>query len=367
MPTRPDTVSPPAKKPMAVWAVTPHGVVIARHLKDAFPGLKGYCLDRLADPAGLVGVAALVPAVRERFAGYAGHIFIMATGIVVRAIAPVIGHKTSDPAVVVVDDAGRFAVSLLSGHMGGANRLAREVADVLGATPVITTATDANDLPAVDTIATEAGMHIANPPAIREVNAAVLAGRPVKLFDRYGMLRDQLATDSFETVMPSDASAPWPMHTLAAVSGPAVLVDDAGLCLPPSVLAVRPPTLVAGIGCNRGTPMAEMEDLIRETLSHADLALESVCTLASVDLKADEAGLLALGSRLGVPVVFFNKSELATVTDVPNPSPLVAEHIGVESVCEAAAILGADSGPLIVPKRKTKNVTVAIARKPFTL
>jgi len=363
MPIPPEINPAPAEKPLAVWAVTANGIGIARRLRAAFPVMQGFCLQRLAGDTGLSGIDALVPAVRERFRDFTGHIFIMATGIVVRAIAPVIGHKASDPAVVVVDDTGRFAVSLLSGHMGGANRLAREVAAVLGATPVITTATDVNNLPAVDTIVVEAGMRITNPTAIREVNTAVLAERPVPLFDRYGLLAGRLSTDRFPPVAQAAVHAPWPVHTLAAVKGPAVLVDDAGLCLPPSVLAVRPPTLVAGIGCNRGTSEAEIVDLLVETLSQADLAVESICALASVDLKSDEAGLLAVGRRLGVPVVFFTKTELARVADVPNPSPRVAEHIGVESVCEAAAILGADSGRLIVPKRKTRNVTVAIARK----
>ncbi|MFH1983610.1 MAG: cobalt-precorrin 5A hydrolase [Pseudomonadota bacterium] len=363
MPIPPEMVPPPAEKPLAVWAVTANGVGIAQRLRAAFPGMRGLCLERFVGTTGFSGVDSLIPAVRERFGDFTGHIFVMAAGIVVRAIAPVIGHKATDPAVVVVDDTGRFAVSLLSGHMGGANRLAREVAAVLGAAPVITTATDVNQLPAVDTIVVEAGMRIANPTAIREVNAAVLAERPVPLFDRWGLLAGRLPTDRFPPVVPTAVFAPWPVNTLAAVKGPAVLVDDAGLCLPPSVLAVRPPTLVVGIGCNRGTPEAEIEDLLRETLSLADLAVESICALASVDLKADEVGLLALGRRLGVPVVFFTKTELARVSDVPNPSPAVAEHIGVDSVCEAAAILGADSGRLIVPKRKTRAVTVAIARK----
>lgn len=351
---------------LAAWAVTAAGVALARRLARAFPAMRIFCLERLADGSDVAGVDKLVPAVHDRFGDFDGHVFVMATGIVVRAIAPVIGHKASDPAVVVVDDAGRFAVSLLSGHIGGANRLAGDVADALGATPVITTATDVNRLPAVDTIAVEAGMRIANPDAIREVSAAVLAGQSVPVFDRCGRLTGKLPAASFRPVAPRDADAPWPVHTLAAVAGPAVLVDDTGLCLPPTMLAVRPPSLSVGVGCNRGTPEAEIDGLLREVFSQADLAIESIGVLASVDLKADETGLLALGRHLGVPVTFFSRSELARVTEVPNPSLRVAEHIGVESVCEAAAILGAAGGPLIVPKRKTRNVTVAVARTSCT-
>jgi cobalt-precorrin 5A hydrolase len=143
-------------------------------------------------------------------------------------------------------------------------------------------------------------------------------------------------------------------------------VDDIRQELPPRTLRLRPPTLVAGMGCNRNTDMAEMKALLLETLDANRLAAGSLSCLASIDIKQDEPGLIALAKDLAVPLVFFPRDELNRARGVASPSAMVKKHVGVESVCEAAAILAAHNGRLIVPKQRTQNVTVAIARKAFT-
>jgi hypothetical protein len=153
----------------------------------------------------------------------------------------------------------------------------------------------------------------------------------------------------------------------AGVSFIKYLADDAVRTLDPRLLVLRPPSLVAGIGCNRGTALAEIRDLLDLALSKHDLARGSLCALASVDLKADEAGLCDLAAEMDLPIRFFTREELSRVEAVPTPSALVSKHIGVPNVCEAAAILAGRNGPrdsrLIVPKQIGQNVTVAIARR----
>jgi cobalt-precorrin 5A hydrolase len=142
-----------------------------------------------------------------------------------------------------------------------------------------------------------------------------------------------------------------------------VFVDDRLVAAPSGALILRPATLVAGIGCNRNTPQAEIRAMLCDTLAAAGLAAASLARLASIDLKSDEPGLAGLAQELGVPIEFFNRNEIRRVEGaVPTPSARVEKHVGVKSVCEAAAILAARGGTLIVPKRSTRNVTIAIAR-----
>jgi cobalt-precorrin 5A hydrolase len=298
----------------------------------------------------------LGPAVAEQFSVCRAHIFFMATGIVVRTIAPLLAHKTIDPAVVVVDDRASWAISLVSGHLGGANQLATAVAERLGARAVITTATDVNHKPSVDLLAQELGLIIENPAAIKDVNMALLNGAPLYCHDPLGRVHPRL---------PQAGAAPLGegQRTPDFGTAPGVYVDDRKVDLPPGVLVLRPPTLVAGMGCNRGTPKAELGVLLATAMEKHGLAMKSLFAIASVDLKADEAGLIELAADLGVPLHCHSRAALAKITTAPSPSAVVQQHIGVPSVCEAAALTSAPQGTLIVPKMKTQNVTVAIARR----
>lgn len=358
---------------IALWALTPGGLTLARRLALQLPGATLLCTRRMAErlegwPAEVF--ERLPEAVAERFHRFGGHVFIMASGIVVRAIAPHLRAKTNDPAVVVVDDRGRHAISLVSGHLGGANRLARQAADLLGAEPVITTATDIHGKPAVDLVALERGLFIENPSGIKAVNMALLGDGPVWVHDPAGWLGTLWAVGA--TVFPSPEDQD-PRH-LAPDAPAAVWVDDTIRNLDARILVLRPPSLVAGIGCNRGTALAEIRDHLELTLARHALARGSLGVLASVDLKADEAGLCDLAAELDLPVLFFTKDELSKVEEVPTPSAVVNKHLGVPSICEAAAILaarscrqgGRRSSGLIVSKQIAQNVTVAIARRDCT-
>ena len=354
-----------SKKSCAVWAITPNGVELAKTIADKLLDVDVFLSDKLsAKKIQTNTFGALADALSEQFRRYDGHVFIMATGIVVRMIAPLIQSKVEDPAVVVVDDRGNHAISLLSGHLGGANALAIEVAELIGARPVITTATDVNQIVAIDVLAKEKQLNIENPQAIKAVNMALLKGEPIGLHDPFGLMQDSIDAIPWSTEIPARQSrSPGKRRGDDIISR--VFIDDVTADLPPEVLVLRPPTLIAGMGCNRNTSVKEMKHLLETVLAQFHLSGASLWGLASVNLKADEPGLLALAEALGLPLYFYAKEELNQVKDIKNPSAMVEKHVGVKSVCEAAAILAAQSGTLVAPKQTSRNVTVAIARRAF--
>ncbi len=270
----------------------------------------------------------------------------LATGIAMRLAAPLLADKRRDPGLVCVDDAGRYAVALCGGHDGGANALAQRLGALLGATPVVTTASDALGLPALDALGAELGFRIAAGSDVAAVAAALVAGERVTLTsDRRWPL---------EPLPPSVVAATIP-------SAPCLLVTDRLVEPPRPAVVYRPPSLVVGVGCSRGASAEEILTLVAEALAEAGLAAESVAEVASVTLKADEHGLLAVAADRGWPLRFHEPDTLARI-EVPNPSATVARAVGTASVAEAAALAGSRA-ELVAPKRKSPRVTVAIARR----
>ncbi|MET8361211.1 precorrin-3B C(17)-methyltransferase [Micromonospora sp. NPDC005171] len=297
--------------------------------------------------ARLVEGENVADALRTAWAGCDAVIAFLATGAVVRIVAPLLDDKRTDPAVVVVDEAARHAVALLGGHAGGANALAEQVAALLDARPVITTATDAVDLPGLDTL----GWPVQG--AVATVSRAILDGEPVRLI----------------------ADADWPLPALppnvraAAEDQPddgyRLLVTDRVVPPDERTAVLRPPSLVAGVGASRGVPAAEVAELLRRVLAEAGLDPASLRCLATADIKADEAGIRSTADALGVPLVTWPATRLAAV-DVPHPSEVVRAAVGTPSVAEAAALLGPDGravdATLLVGKTATAMATVAVAR-----
>jgi cobalt-precorrin 5A hydrolase len=343
--------------PIAIWALTQGGVSLGRRLKAHLASGQLYVAASVHHPKlPAVPFDRLRDAVVQQFGQYEAHVFVMATGIVVRTLADLIGHKSIDPAVLVMDETGRHVISLLSGHLGGANALAYRIAELTGADPVITTATDLRQVPAIDLVAHERGLVIENHDAIRLISAAVLRNAAIALHDPHGCLQGALNKARVRVI---DAAAD-------PVDCPTVFVDDIQIDLPPEVLILRPASLFVGIGCNRGTPAYEIRELLDAVLAQHGLAPGSLAGFASVDLKSDEAGIVEVAKDFGLELAFFPRSRLAQVSGIRNPSPTVEKHIGIPSVCEAAALLAADNGNLIVPKQTTRNVTMAVARRSFT-
>ncbi|MDP8900855.1 MAG: precorrin-3B C(17)-methyltransferase [Actinomycetota bacterium] len=273
-------------------------------------------------------------------------VLFLATGAAVRLLAPLLRDKYTDPGVVAVDDAGLFAVALCGGHDGGANGLAARVAASLGATPVVTTASDALGLPALDSFGRDLGLRLEEGSDLAAVGAALVSGRTVRLVSDRRLPLGPLPGNVVR------AEEPGP---------PLLFVSDRVVDVPRPAVVYRPPSLVAGVGCSRGASAGEILSLLRDSLAEAGLSVGSVAGLASIDAKRDEVGLLEAAESLGVPVRFHPAGELAAV-ETPNPSPVVREAVGTPSVAEAAVLVfGAD---LVLPKRKSAMATVALGRLP---
>jgi len=308
---------------------TAAGRNLARRLAEAWPG---ECTVHSGPVAGQT---------RAAWAESDALVCFLATGAAVRLLAPLLRDKRTDPGVVCVDEAGTHAVALLGGHGGGANALAQRVAEVLGARPVVTTATDAAGHTALDSFGADLGFRLADRAGLARVGRALLDGEPVRIV----------------------ADATWPLPALPTGPGPVIAVSDRLAAA--GDLVYRPPSLVAGVGASRGVPREEVGELVRDALAGAGLAIESVRALATVDTKADEPGIVAAAHQLGLPLLTYPAGRLASV-DVPNPSEVVRAAVGTPSVAEAAALTGArDAGrdaSLVVPKRAGAMATVAVAR-----
>ncbi|WP_406128225.1 precorrin-3B C(17)-methyltransferase [Streptomyces sp. NBC_00989] len=265
-------------------------------------------------------------AVRAAFAECEQLVCFLATGAVVRLVAPLLGDKRTDPGVVCVDEGGRFAVSLVGGHGGGANELAVEVGELLAAQPVVTTATDAVGVPGLDTLGFPVEGDIAG------VTRALLDGEPVAL----------------------DAELAWPLPPLKVSSHGAYVIRVTDRAVEPGEreVVLRPPSLVVGVGASKGAPVNEVLGLVYDALREAGLSVGNVAELATVDAKADEPGIVQAAQRLSVPLVTYSAGELAAV-EVPNPSDAPLAAVGTPSVAEAAALVG--GGELLVPKRKSER------------
>lgn len=275
-------------------------------------------------------------------------VFIMAVGIVMRTIAPMLTDKKNDPAVVVLDEAGKHVVSLLSGHLGGANSLAQNIALLIDAEPVITTASDVAGLPALDLWARSNNLFIENTDALSAAMIRLLNNRSLRIFADSPL---QMPPAFEITTSPDDADI-----IISAT-------DDAGPLSPTALpVVMRPKILTVGIGCNRGTQEQEIEAAVRATLSIAHLAFGAVRQIASINLKEQEPGLVAFCATHRLPLVTFPAAELNAVPNIGR-SETVFKATGAYAVAEPAALLASGVDWLFVDKHKYQNVTVAVARQ----
>ena len=361
-------VVPDAKVPGAAAPIfdTPNAdaaegnVSAAAALEGNTPGARSsrvavYAPQRLAaGTSGVVGFASLGALVAETFARFPRHVFVGATGIAVRAIAPLLAHKTKDPAVAVIDLAARFAVSLVSGHAGGANRLARELARLTGATAVITTGTDAAGLPGVDELAAAKGMNVANASAVKAVAAALLEGRAVQLYDPEARLLD--GNDAGGLLVPTRPEDWDP-------TAPGVWCHWRGGGEHPQTFRAYPRVLCLGLGCRKGVEAREICAHVERVFARQGLARQSVAAVGTATIKQNDPGICAAAAALGPEVVFYEPEALARV-EAAGQSETVKRRTGTGSVCEAAALLLSGAAELLVAKVKSTSVTCAVALKP---
>ncbi len=367
-------------RPIAVVSITRQGTGLALRLMEALPDCTVYVPARhgFAVAMGAQPYRRLRDLFPKLWKDFRALVCIMATGIVVRSLAPLLHSKTSDPAVVVADERGHFVISLLSGHVGGANRLARTVASLLAGQAVITTGSDVSQKPALDTMALASGLVMEDMTWAARVTTAILDEEPFWIYDPDGhlapyrsALRSAVWMSGENPVSGMDALQAVEAWKISGAFGDMLKLDPTRV---PGVwvserrkpelwraVVLRPRCLVVGVGCNRNTSAQEIVEAMEHVFERFQLAVTSVRTLASVDLKEEEPGLQEAVQALGRPIIFFPREILQT-QKVPNPSLMVHRHIGVLSVCEAAALKASRNGRLIVEKQKTANVTIAVAK-----
>ena len=346
---------------IAIIAITRNGARIGTQLRQGLGTAELFVSRKYAGQAGKGALkfdGELHELVGKVWQDYEGFVFIMATGIVVRVIAPLLAGKETDPAVVVMDDAGKFAISLLSGHLGGANELASRCAFVSGAREVITTATDANELPSFDMLAKDHGWEIEDLARVKLLNSLLLDDEEIAVTDSTGLVRPYfhgrgrlVFHDTFVAALRSSAKG---LLLVANSIVPPQLKSD-------RLLVLRPKNLVLGIGCNRGTEAAEIEEVVTANLKRLFLSIRSIRCIATAAAKRDESGLLAFAEKYALPVAYYESSELNAVAAPSPPSPHALEAIGATGVAEPAALLASNGGNLILKKVKSGNLTLAIA------
>lgn len=357
---------------LAVHALSRGALPLATRLAAAL-GAELLVSERIAAEAPAGSTRFTLP-MREALAGsfhaHGGHVFVMAIGAVVRMIAPLLRGKGTDPAVVCMDEAGRFAVPVLSGHVGGANALAERIAAAVGAQPVITTASDVQGTIAVDLLGAELGWRFEDPRGnATRAAAAVVNGEPV------AVVLEEGAPVAWPEGWPLPANATLCTRldepAVAAAAAVLLVTDRVLPCEEPALeraVLYRPRSLALGIGCDRATPSPLVERGVEAILAEHALSPASVGALASIDLKADEPALGALAARLGCPLRFFSAAALDGTPGIETPSARVTRLVGTRGVAEPAALLAAGTARLLIQKRvytepgAGRSMTLAIAR-----
>jgi precorrin-4 C11-methyltransferase len=344
--------------PIAVYALTAAGAGVARRIAASIAGARVHLPARLAGPledtvAETAGARAVVA---RLMATHRALVLVMATGAAVRLCAPHLADKLRDPAVVAVDDLGRWAVPLAGAHAGGGNALARRVAGACGAVAVVTTASDSRAWPAPDELARERDWRVEDPRSLAHVTAALLDGDPVGYVQNVGS--------------PLEDCAPWPaslrryddLTSLRAAAPRAAMVVSADpLAAEPGWAVLRPEVALLGVGCESGTTRAEIAAAVDQALAEVGISPLAVRVVATIDRKCGERGLTELCAARGWELRGFAAEELRAVA-VPTPSAAVDAAVGTPSVCESAAVLAAGPpGVLRLPKRVHGRVTVAVA------
>ncbi|MHB1344591.1 MAG: cobalt-precorrin 5A hydrolase [Thermoleophilia bacterium] len=362
---------------VVVFALTPGGAATARRIAAAVGG-ELRLPSRMTTPESNEASGGFVrvgPALRDALAAGSALVCVMAAGVVVRSLAPVLRGKLVDPPVLVVDECGRFVVPILSGHVGGGNALARHVAAALGAQAVLTTSSDVQGFLGPDMLAVAMDAYVEPPSALLPVAAALAGGSPVDLWYEPTTVGSAAA---FLEGLGGYRARPLLAPALATVptagspaSAAAVLVSDrvgpVVLDGVPSGRCVRliPRLITAGVGCTRGTPADSLVAAVREAFSAAGLRIEALRALGSVRAKGDEPGLFAAAEELDVPLVFAGDDQVETEIAARGlaESEWVRASIGVGAASEPAALWAAGPGSVLVQEKIARSgVTVALAR-----
>lgn len=366
-----------ARKPYALYAITKHGIGIATRLLPGLSGADFYVSEKLhaSAPTGALPLRLpMGPRLVETFGAYDCHVFIISVGAVVRMIAPLLKDKKTDPAVVCVDDDARYAICVLSGHVGRGNAFTDRIAGLLEAQAVITTASDVRGTLTVDILGRELGWALDDPDRnVTRGCAAVVNAQPVAFVQESGepgfWPEDRPLPESVVYATSLDAVDPNGYEILLVATD-----RDFEETHPPhwtNAVIYRPKTLVLGLGCDRGAAPEMVERGVLAILAQHRLSIKSVKAIATVDRKADEPAFLYLRDRYAWRLEIYTAAQLDAVPGIENPSETVKRHVGTRGVAEPAALLAARAQAILVPKQvysepdAGRSMTLAVARIPY--
>lgn len=323
---------------IAVISLTENGRKISRKVSENLENCTCYAFEKHC--GNEISFANLGTLTAEIFGKYNALIYICACGTAVRVIAPHIVSKFTDPAVIAVDEQGKFAVSLLSGHIGGANALAKKVAKIIGATPVITTATDIGGKFSPDSFAAANQLHITDTALAKEVAAAVVNGDPIGFYSDF------------------------PCRNIPDFFSEGA---EIGVCVSNSrdkeafrkTLHLIPKNIVVGVGCRKNTSPEKFAEFICRILEQNGIPSFRVCQLNSIDAKKDEAAVAEFARKLNVPANYYSAEQLMNVSGEFSRSEFVMKAVGADNVCERAAAIS--GGRIIIPKQAENGMTFAAA------
>lgn len=377
------------KKPLAIVAITKHGADKARIMASRVPDADLFISPKFKDAAGTADIRPiyyeepLKELIARIFGEYLTLVFYVSLGAVVRLIAPVLKDKKTDPAVLVVDDAGKFVISVLSGHLGGANEMAELLAEKIGAMPVVTTASDVGKTVPVDLVGRKFGWTIEDFSTVTAVSAAVVNEEPVAFVRETGEKNWWMRpTPIPPTVRVLDSIEQIFQNGDPACSAVLLVSDRLDLQsrlkqLAGKTVIYRPKSLCLGVGCDSGVTVEDLESLIFPALESNRLSSQCVRKVSTVDLKEKEPGVVAFVQKYGLEFESFTRDQLNGLKDrIVTPSPYAEKYLKVVGVSEPAALLGAESAApdradsagranLVVPKIKGSRCTLAVARIPF--
>ena len=345
---------------VSVLAITKNGINIGEKLKELFPNWDIFVPNKLSNENKSITWYSEPTSdkIIELFKNSNALICLFSLGAVIRLIAPYLKDKKTDPAVIVIDDKTNFVISVLSGHIGGANELTQEISEKLNALPVITTAADVNKTIAVDLVGREFGWKIDDETTVTKISAHMVNAEPIGVFQQTGnkkwykkLPKNVTIYNSLEELKKSNSKA----HLIISDT-----IIDNGLAQ--ESVIYRPQSLVIGIGLHWDTTKDTIKDGIEHCLKKFNLSSKCIAKLVSIKKPEDVQGLIDLGKEMQIPVEYVNREELAEII-TPNPSSTVKAFEGTASVSEAAAIK-VSNGKLIVEKQKfPPNLTIAIARR----
>lgn len=292
---------------------------------------------------------------KQAFQKYEAIVFIGACGIAVRSIAPYVKDKKTDPAVVVMDEQGKHVISLLSGHLGGANEMTMQIAQLTGASPVVTTATDIHGKFAVDVFAKKNKCVISSMKTAKEISAALVAGETVGFCSEF-----PCQGSTGRELQIYKAGEKQPQYGISVTCS---LKEQPYA----NTLYLIPPLITLGIGCRKGATQDQIACAVHTVLEELCVPKEALQQVASIDIKKEEAGLLQFCSRYRLPFVTYSASQLAAVEGIFTESEFVKKQVGVGSVCERSAVLASKNGKIIHGKYACDGVTVACAVREWSV